>query len=788
MVFNGNGGQLMQVNTFASLQIGDGGYHAGAPWGVAPFTWQVASGSVPPGLTLGAGSDTSNVYLTGTPTSPGCFTFALQVTDGTAVSSAPTTFNVVVLPSPLKVQIPTYPSSFNVAQNGTVSSSDPGVPYPPTALVASGGTAPYVWSPDPFGQSTIQSGLSLNPSTSNSSVAVISGTPAVGADAGSNLVGSAVGAYPTLFYANDSQAPYPAVGVANLANMSALGVLPQSGFCTPATAAPPVVGSPNGVPANSYLQGSVAFLLKGFDGNGPVVMAGSFTADGNGGISAGEEDLTNSSGSQNFTVTSGTYTVGTSSLATGLSQSQSYSRGCMILTLKNTVTAATTTTTFAFTLGGCSNHNMENQVTRTSDMACGLALNGGTNVAAGYFTTGRIIEFDDQTEQGTRVTGILRLQDTTSFSSGMSGPYAFGMAGWDFAGGHYALAGSLLASAGALNSVAADINDAGTLNSALTGGSGTYSTADANGRSTGSLTVGQASYDVAFYAVGKNEDFIITTDSLSQNHPIIAGEAISTAGSFSNASVQNGQIFHIAGLSSAGPDVSVGVLTFDGVSAYSGTVYQDQAATLGTTAVSGAYAVDGTTGRTTLIGQVNVNPLGSHSFVAYVIPSAANLTRAGCVTPASCVTGFLVGTDSTAQDGILEFQTTLIAPPPPFTNRYVEGDYVYGTDESIDRATPVLEGNVLPLPSSSSTTSGNFNQSVSVPGAAQDVSYGSFGFCSDPSCFLMPSQSLTGTYSVNPNGTGTFGGGTTSVTNGNVTFYIDESPINLHPSIIVAEQ
>src|ERR1700691_2878912 len=26
MVFNGNGGQLMQVNTFASLQIGDGGY------------------------------------------------------------------------------------------------------------------------------------------------------------------------------------------------------------------------------------------------------------------------------------------------------------------------------------------------------------------------------------------------------------------------------------------------------------------------------------------------------------------------------------------------------------------------------------------------------------------------------------------------------------------------------------------------------------------------------------------------------------------------------------------
>ena len=53
---------------------------------------------------------------------------------------------------------------------------------------------------------------------------------------------------------------------------------------------------------------------------------------------------------------------------------------------------------------------------------------------------------------------------------------------------------------------------------------------------------------------------------------------------------------------------------------------------------------------------------------------------------------------------------------------------------------------------------------------------------------LFPSDPLTGAYSINTNGTGNFGGGTVSVSNGNVTFYIDNSPLNLHPSVIVAEQ
>jgi hypothetical protein len=796
MLYGGNNGQLMQAGTFASLQIGDAGFAAQpeSAWGVAPFTWEISSGSLPTGMSLAPGTDTSNVYIEGTPVSAGCNTTGttLQITDSTG-ATATQTYYFVVLPKSLAVQVPAYPSSFNIAESGKVSASDPGVPYPPTALVASGGTPPYVWSPDPTGQQTLAPGLNLNPSASSSNVAVISGTPAAGADGGSNLQSQQSGLYPSLFYANDSQQPYPAVGVANLANMAAVGVLPQPEFCSAATAAPPVTGDPNGVPANSYLQGSFAYLLRGFDANGPAVIAGSVTTDGQGNVTGGEEDITNSSGSQNFTVTSGNYIVGISSFSPSnpgfAILLDSYSRGCMTLNLNSAATGATTATTFAFSLGGCSNQNTENQLPRTSDMACGLMLNNETNVAAGYFTTGRIIEFDDVSGQGTRASGILRLQDTTSFSGGMSGPYAFGLSGWDFSAGHYALAGSLQASGSGLSAVAADIDDAGTLSSSLTGGSGTLTIPDANGRSTGSLSVGQATYDLALYTVGKNEMLVVSTDALSQSHPIIGGEALTTASSFSNVSLQNSQMFHIGGIAPSGPDVSIGVLAFDGVSSFSGTVYEDQAATLGTTSVSGAYAVNATTGRTIFTSQTNPqNPLGAHAFVGYVIPTPANFTRTGCSNPESCITGFLVGTDSTAQDGVLEFQVPVVGPPPPFNNRYVEGDYAYGTDEILDQDTPSLEGNALPLPNSSSTTSGSFAPSVNTPGEVEDVDFGSLGYCSVSTCFLLPSETFTGSYTINANGTGTFGGGTVSVTNGNVTFYIDESPVNSHPSVIVMEQ
>jgi hypothetical protein len=785
----GTSPKLFQVGGYNNVKIYDGGgglTPSPSPFGVGPFTWGVTAGTLPNGVSLSGGENSSYAVLSGTPGSAGCSSFTLQVTDATGASvSAP--FFLVVVPSSLKTQVPSLPNTY------VNTSTNAGVPYAPVALVASGGIAPYFWNynPNSIGSPAFPTGLCLISSLSsvptgcavgtppaNSSIGVILGTPTL-----ADLIFGQPTQYSVQLQVNDSQQPYPAVSQVN----STLTADIQQAFCT---AAPPVQPAPgiNGgtlsggtVAGNSYLQGSLAFLLRGFDANGPVVMAGSVNLDGLGDITGGEMDVTRSGGSQNLTIlpSGSSYTVGVTE-----STQVSYNRGCM--TLAN---SAGTSTTFAFTLGGCSNNYTESGVTTTADHACGMAQNNQQqNVPAGFFSTGRVIEFDDTTGQGTRVSGILRLQNSTSFSAGLSGPYAFGLSGIS-SSGHYAVAGSFGSNAGSLTSVASDIDNAGSLSSQLTGGSGTYSIS-ANGRGTGTLTLGQTSVDLALYMVSSGEVLIISTDPLSATNPVIGGEAITTSSSFSNASLQNSHMFHVGGLTpgcgviSAGcPDVSVGVLSFDGIGSFTGNVSEDQAGTLGSSAISGAYSVNGTTGRTTFSAPEIGQSLGPHGFVAYLTPVSLNLTNAACSNPASCVTGFLVGTDNSAQDGVLEFQTPVLAPPPPFVSGFVVGDFAYGTDESLAGLTTNLEGTVNASPSSTSVTTGSFGSQL------QDSSFGNPNYCSQAGCLLlMPNESLTGSYLVNSNGTGSFGGGTVSVTNGKDVFYIDESPLNLYPAIVVAEQ
>jgi hypothetical protein len=776
-------GAFMQVGVFAQAPI-TAGAQSGVPFGVPPFTWTV-TGALPPGLSLSPGADTSSVVLTGTPTSSACSTFQLQLKDAqngvscdptVTTSCVPTTFSVLVIPPSLGVQVPPYSYSYD------------GVPYPPLAVLTSGGTPPYTWEQDPSGNSTLPPGLALSTKGSNPNYTIVSGTPTAGDSALSNGAGNGTaGAYPTLLQVNDSQTPYPAVGQVTLNIRDYVAPLACSTSAAPLSVQPTgntstgnggtFAGGP--VLADNYLQGTYAFMLRGFDNKQPAVITGSMTLDGNGNVTAGEEDITRgASASQALPISSGSYAVG----ITTSNGAITYNRGCVQLT------TSAGTVTFDFTVGGCTNHYSEGGAPATSDNACGMAQNAqATNIPAGTFSTGRVIESNDGTGTSAQLSGILRAQDTSSFATGLSGPYAFGLGGWDSAQGHFAVAGSLQASSSALTAVAADVDDAGTLGSQLTGGSGTLAAADANGRISGSLTVGSAmgsvSLDLALYMVSQNEAFVVTTDPLSAAHPLLSGEAITTASTFSNASLQNSHMLRMEGLSSAGPDVSIGVLTLDGQGGVSGTVYEDQAGTLGTTSVSGAYSVDGTTGRANFFAAQG-QTLGAHAFVVYLIPASANLLRSACSNPASCITGFLVGTDNSAQDGVLEFQTPAVAPPPPFTNRDVTGDYVYGTSENIDWMTTSFEGDVFATPSSSASTSGSLGAS-GLP-FFQDASYG----CLESTCPLfLPESTFAGAYTVNGSGTGTFGGGTeVSVTNGNVIFYIDESPVNLHPSVVVAEQ
>lgn len=364
--------------------------------------------------------------------------------------------------------------------------------------------------------------------------------------------------------------------------------------------------------------------------------------------------------------------------------------------------------------------------------------------------------------------------------------YAFGLSGWDAAIAHYAMAGSVQATGGTFSAAAADIDDAGTVSSTLTGGTGTFASVDGtSGRSTGSLTIGSATLDVAMYVVDSNYAIVITTDPLDASHPVVSGEAVGTTGPFSFSTLQNSHMFHIGGVGSSGPDVSIGVLNFDGIGGITGKVYENQAGTLGTTSVSGIYSVDANTGRAqfsaTQVGQT----LGNHAFVGYVIPQAAGLTRATCAKPWNCITGFLVGSDSTAQDGVMEFQNTITLPPTPpnlFYNAFVLGDFAFGEQEILSTESTSSEGYFEATPTTTSS-----NNTGTLSRGARDTS---FGDCWQSVCrSLIPAEQLiSGAYTINTDGTGTFGGETVSITNGRTIFYLDESPLNLNPTVTIAEQ
>jgi autotransporter-associated beta strand protein len=123
-----------------------------ATGGVPPYTWSLASGTLPPGLTLG-----SNGAISGTPSSSGTSNFTVRVTgNDNAFSTASFSLTVSNTHAP-SIETSALPEG-NI---GDVYSQ---------TLSATGGTAPYAWS--------LVSGA-LPPGLTLGSGGVISGTPSV---------------------------------------------------------------------------------------------------------------------------------------------------------------------------------------------------------------------------------------------------------------------------------------------------------------------------------------------------------------------------------------------------------------------------------------------------------------------------------------------------------------------------------------------------------------------------------------------------------------------------------
>jgi hypothetical protein len=660
--------------------------------GMGPYTWSVSNNTqLPDGMSLAP--------------SPG----GLISPNATVIFGPPTQigpdpivgvhqFNLTATDSlgvaaNVSLSITVAPSQLKVV-TPTLLTTVQDVPYTPVALQATGGVSPYTWSIASGSASLAGTGLTLSPT------GVISGTPTGQSAQIAVLVKDSDPQSPV-----PAQAVYPAPVAAPNGNIIKLQK-PDDQLL------PCVAGTKPAVQLNA----PYAFLFTGFDEDGPVTISGSFTADSNGNIS-GVEDVIRAGGTQIA-----------QPLAPGSSVSfNPQGRGCLTL---NTSTSSAQFQIAATTLA--------------------------TGQAGTFYSDGWVLEFDDQNGTGTRGTGFLRIQDSTAFSTNtIAGPYALRFSGWNEAGGHFAMAGTATAASGLFTSVAADVNNAGAVSAALTGGSGTIGAVDGNGRGTATIGIGSSTYDLIVYVVDANHLIFNSTGPATSGHPLITGEATTSAGPFSQSTLNNSHIYRLSGSIPGSPDLGIGVLHFDGVNALSGTAFARSGGTATTTTLSGQFAVDPTTGRFTFSGT-------SVPAVGYAIPAASGIT------------GYLVGTASSAASGVMEFQTTKYPPGYPFSpigsNR---GNGIYGmaTEAVMDPQTAAFAG---------------YGQLAS-DGTIRLLSAQSYLDSSRPAGLVPFQEFALFRYTWSADGSGTFGGDTYMVFNDRRFFYIDTSPFNGAPAVVVGQ-
>lgn len=226
-----------------------------AAGGSPPYTWSVATGSLPVGLSL----DPNSGVISGVPQIAGTFSFTVRVRD--SMGSTATAALSITVTGGLTITTMQLP-------DGNVNK------LYGTTLSVSGGVQPYTWT---VTGGSLPQGLSLDPNTG-----MISGTPTM------------TGTFDFTVMVSDSENPK----VSATANLS-ITITTQS------------------CPNNSSLSGPYAMVLNGWSGAGSALAAiGSFVADGSGGISDGTMDLNDQSvGPRNGTFT-GTYCVASDGLAT----------------------------------------------------------------------------------------------------------------------------------------------------------------------------------------------------------------------------------------------------------------------------------------------------------------------------------------------------------------------------------------------------------------------------------------------------------------------------------------
>ena len=629
-------------------------YQLVAAGGVAPYTWKITSGALPPGMNpLSSGG-----LISGTPTSTGPFPFTVQATDSNSPAK--------MASASLSLTVDSSAGTLGITSAGQYNAT---VNTPFNALqTANGGVPPYTWT----ATGALPTGLSLSSSTG-----LISGAP------------GAAGLTEFFVTVTDSQGSHTTQQV---------NILVNSGN------------------ANGTLNGMYAGSFAGFDNGKYFVAAYSFTANGDGKITAGEIDSNNaSSGAKHATISSGTYTISSNGLG---------------------------------------------QISWTDSSGGSVSL----LVSTGAGELMRVIGFNQNGSSGTWGSGVLRQQNPSDFTeAALAGKWTFGYQGFDLSGDPLSADGIYTLSGGTLSNGLVDINDFGTFSPEVSfSGKITSSPAiDSNGRSTIQITINGVHIDEAVYVISADE--VILTDIDSGGSLFIDNSLKQTSGSFglgsmNGNSVGRGSRIHNV-TTNAENQALVGLFTADGKGNISLAIDTNTGGSFGFGVELATYAV-ASNGRTVftvsggaeivcyLIGVnegfcINAIPAsGSNDKGAEVIYFEPQQAPAGGFTAASfsgqylggalpqylgTETGIYTQVDTNVADGLSNFQSTYSQSGPGGSNLNLtlSGSYeVTGSTGAIailESGNPVYQGFMISPNKVAYVTSGSGSIPLSIIEVTSDA-------------------------------------------------------------------
>lgn len=547
-----------------------------ASGGTGNLTWSIASGSLPVGLTLNAGTG----RISGTPTLSGTTNFTVKVTDSAPNPESATQSLSLTIANGLIITTTSLPSgALNVAYS--------------ELLQATGGTQPYSWS---ITAGNLPTGLSLDASTGE-----ISGAPTASGTSSFTVQVKDSAASPSSatqslsititspLIITTTLLPNGSVNVAYSTTLQASGgTKPYSWSIT--------VGN---LPAGLSLDASTG------------VISGTPTTSQNSTFTVQVVDSSSQTATQQVSITiKSALTITTTSLGDG-TVNVAYSA---------TVEAAYATLPVTWSIS-------------SGALPTGLTLNAGSGSISGTPLVSGTSNFtlmvtDSSTPPQTATQPIsITINSAGANNTELSGRYAFLLSGYDVQGNRVAAAGSLVADgAGGITGGVEDLNDTGAApQTSLAVNSGAYSVgADNRGTITFTNSAG-STYTMAIALgdlVGGTAEKGSAVDFDSSGYLMSGVIELQNNASFLKQNITGSYAFGFAGSDMAGSRLAVaGQFTADGSGGITGGEFDaDDSGTPtagGAIASTSTYSIDTTTGRCTVT--LNAASPAPTVYVAYMI-------------------------------------------------------------------------------------------------------------------------------------------------------------------------